>query len=76
MQDQSLIYMMSLINLLSNYTLVNAIAGIRGYLGSLRLNVFKSLSLRENFEIHSSEYHSVESYGVSIGCAIPLEKSK
>ena len=61
---------------LSNYTLVNAIAGIRGYLGPLRLNVFKSLSLRENLETHSSEYQSVESYGVSIGCAIPLEKSK
>ena len=61
---------------LSSYTLVNGIVGIRGYLGPLRLNVFKSLSLRENFETHSSEYQSVESYGVSIGCAIPLEKRK
>ena len=61
---------------LSSYTLVNGIVGIRGYLGPLRLNVFKSLSLRENFETHSSEYQSVESYGVSIGYAIPLEKSK
>ena len=60
---------------LPSYTLVNGIVGIRGYLGPLRLNVFKSLSWQDNLETHSSEYQSVESYGVSIGCAIPLEKS-
>jgi len=61
---------------LPSYTLVNGIVGIRGYLGPLRLNVFKSLSWQDNLETHSSEYLSVESYGVSIGCAIPLEKRK
>ena len=61
---------------LPSYTLVNGIVGIRGYLGPLRLNVFKSLSWQDNLETHSSEYQSVESYGVSIGCAIPLEKRK
>jgi len=61
---------------LPSYTLVNGIVGIRGYLGPLRLNIFKSLSRQESLETHSSEYQSVESYGVNIGCAIPLEKRK
>jgi hypothetical protein len=63
-------------NRLSSYTLVNGVLGIRGYLGPLRLNVFKSLSWQENLETHSNEFQSVESYGVSIGCAIPIEKRK
>jgi hypothetical protein len=61
---------------LYSYDIINGLIGIRGYFGPLRLNVFKSLSWQENLETHTSEYQSVESYGVSIGCAIPLEKRK
>jgi len=59
---------------LANYEIINGLIGVRGYLGPLRLSVFASVSLNDNALVHSSKYQGVESYGVSIGYAIPILK--